>query len=253
MERMMTRRQVALLMAAGAASLVFGGCAKSEEAPQEEAAAVSEPVAQTNEAAAPEEAQPASSSLATGSALVVYYSLPEATSVDNMTQEGENSTVTIGGEVLGNVQYLAQLIAEQTGGQLARIEAVAPYPISDHQQLIAQAQEELDSGFRPEITGAPTQEQIEAADVIFLGYPIWWADLPTPMYTMLESIDLSGKTVIPFTCHGGSGFASTRETLGQLQPGADIQSSDGFSVSRNVVADSAEDVADWLNGLGFEE
>lgn len=252
MERMMTRRQVALLMATGAAGLIFGGCAKPTDAPQEETGA-DEPAINASEAVAPEAAQVAESAPPVENALVVYYSLPEATSAADITQEGENSTVTIGGEVLGNVQYLAQLIAEQTGGELARIEAVAPYPIDDHQQLIAQAQEELDSKFRPEITGAPTQEQIDAADIIFLGYPIWWADLPTPMYAMLESIDLSGKTIIPFTCHGGSGFASTRETIGQLQPGADIRGSDGFSVSRNVVADSAKDVTNWLDGLVFEE
>ena len=184
--------------------------------------------------------------------MVLYYSLPEATSIQNMTQEGENSTVTVDGEVLGNVQYLAGIIAQQTGGEEMRIEAVNPYPITDHQQLIDQAQQELNSNFRPEIIGAPTQEQIGAADVIFLGYPIWWADLPTPMYAFLESADLAGKTVIPFTCHGGSGFATTRETIAELQPGADVRNSDGFSVSRNVVADSAEDVSGWLDGLGYQ-
>lgn len=235
MDMLLTRRQAVALFAAGAASLILSGCTSQTNA------------SHTTEDTPSEAASSAGAS--SGNVLVVYYSLPEATSAANMTREGENSTVTINGEVLGNVQYLAQLIAEQTDGNLVRIEAVDPYPIEDHQALIDQAKDELDSGFRPEISGTPTPEQIEAADTIFIGYPIWWSDLPTPVYTLLESIDLSGKTVIPFTCHGGSGFSSTRATLAELQPDATIRSADGFSVSRDVVAESADDVTEWLGGL----
>lgn len=234
MDMLLTRRQAVALFAAGAASLILSGCTSQTDASRT-ADISSETASSTTDSS--------------GNVLVLYYSLPEATSVANMTREGENSTVTINGEVLGNVQYLAQLIAEQTDGNLVRIEAVDPYPIEDHQALIDQAKDELDSGFRPEISGIPTPEQIEAADTIFIGYPIWWSDLPTPVYTLLESIDLSGKTIIPFTCHGGSGFSSTRATLAELQPDATIKSADGFSVSRDVVAESADDVTEWLGGL----
>lgn len=276
MKRLMTRRQMTLLMATGAATLALGGCSQTstpeegatsadtskpdEEAqsaesasettePANEATNTEKPQAEEPETEAEPEAAPET---AAANVMVLYFSLPEATSTANMTEAGENSTVTIDGEVLGNIQYLAQLIADQTNGELIRVEAVDPYPIEDHDQLTSQAQEELNAGYRPEITGAPTPEQIEAADVIFLGHPIWWANLPTPVYTLLESINLSGKTVIPFVCHGGSGFASTRETIAQLQPNADFQGDNGFLVSRDVVADSASDVGAWLNGLGFE-
>lgn len=236
MNMLLTRRQVVALFAAGAASLILSGCTSQTDASR---------TADTSPETTSSTTNPA------GNVLVVYYSLPEATSVADMTREGKNSTVTINGEVLGNVQYLAQLIAEQTDGKLVRVEAVDPYPVEDHQALIDQAKDELDSNFRPEITGAPTREQIEAANTIFIGYPIWWSDLPTPVYSLLESIDLSGKTVIPFTCHGGSGFSSTRSTLAELQPNATIRSADGFSVSRDVVAESADDVTEWLEGLGL--
>ena len=45
--------------------------------------------------------------------------------------------------------------------------------------------------------------------MIFLGYPNWNVDLPMPLYTFLEQYDFSGKTIIPFTVHGGSGFSRT--------------------------------------------
>ena len=229
---------------------MLGGCAQSEpQGPAEPANSPTEETAPDTGSASGE----AAPSAASGKPLIIYFSLPEATSAENMTTEGENSTVTIDGEVLGNVQYLAQLVAERTGGKLMRIETVEPYDVSDHESLIAYAQQELDSGARPELqaSGVPTPEDIASASAVFLGHPIWWADLPTPYYTLLESIDLSGKEVIPFVCHGGSGFAGTRETIAELQPGADVRADDGYSVSRNTVADSAPEVEAWLEGLGY--
>ena len=248
--RRITRRQALLAMASGAAVLMLGGCAQSGvQRPAEQA---TPPAADAISDGSSESAAPASSAVS-DKPLIIYFSLPEATSAEEMTPEGENSTVTIDGEVLGNVQYLAQLVAGRTGGKLARVETVEPYDVSDHEALIAYAQRELNSGSRPELqaSGIPTPEDIASASAVFLGYPIWWADLPTPYYTLLESIDLAGKTVIPFVCHGGSGFAGTRETIAELQPDADVRAGDGYSVSRNAVADSAPEVERWLEGLGY--
>ena len=52
-------------------------------------------------------------------------------------------------------------------------------------------------------------KNMEDYDVIFLGYPIWWSDMPMAVYTFLESYDFSGKTIIPFCTHEGSGLSST--------------------------------------------
>lgn len=86
--------------------------------------------------------------------------------------------------------------------------------------------------------------------MIFLGYPNWNSDLPMPLYTFLESYDFSGKTIIPFTSHGGSGFSGTIGTISEMQPGADVLDN-GFSVSRNNVADAQNDLADWILGLNI--
>ena len=86
--------------------------------------------------------------------------------------------------------------------------------------------------------------------MIFLGYPNWNADLPMPLYTFLEQYDFSGKTIIPFTTHGGSGFSRTVQTISEMQPGATVVS-DGLSISRNSVAGAESDVAAWVNGLNL--
>ena len=84
----------------------------------------------------------------------------------------------------------------------------------------------------------------------FLGYPIWWYDLPMPLYCFLEQTGLSGKTIIPFTVHGGSCLLDTVDTIAALQPGANVVKN-GLSISRNNVARSAHDITAWLRRIGM--
>ena len=62
----------------------------------------------------------------------------------------------------------------------------------------------------------------------------------------------SGKTIIPFNSHGGSGFSNTIEEIKELQPDANI-SDEGLSISRDKVADSVQDVTDWAKSLDLSE
>ena len=93
-------------------------------------------------------------------------------------------------------------------------------------------------------------ENPDSYDVIFLGYPNWNADLPMPLYTFLEEYNFSGKTIIPFTTHGGSGFSRTIQTISDLQPNATVVS-DGLSISRNSVIGAEGEVVEWVNELGL--
>ncbi len=72
-----------------------------------------------------------------------------------------------------------------------------------------------------------------------------------PLYTFLETYDFSGKTIIPFTAHGGSGFSDTVDTIAELQPEATV-SEEGFSISRNGVADAEEEIRSWAEGLNLQ-
>lgn len=75
-------------------------------------------------------------------------------------------------------------------------------------------------------------------------------DMPQPLYTFLEEYDFSGKTIIPFCSHGGSGFSRTESTIADLQPEAEV-SSKGLSISRNDVSNSEDKVAAWVRSLGY--
>ena len=74
--------------------------------------------------------------------------------------------------------------------------------------------------------------------------------MPQALYTFLEEYDFTGKTIIPFCPHGGSGFSRTESTIAELAPGAEV-SENGLTISRNDVADSAEEVAVWAKSLGL--
>lgn len=177
-----------------------------------------------------------------GNILIAYFSVPETDGTDTVAGA---SRVVVDGEVLGNNQYIAQLIQQEAGGDLFRIETVQEYP-GTHDELLDFAYNELAENARPELSSQI--ENLDDYDVIFLGYPNWNADLPMPLYTFLEEYDFSGKTIIPFTAHGGSGFSGTIQTIQELQPEATVIE-DGLEISRNSVPDAQSDVADWVAGL----
>lgn len=145
------------------------------------------------------ETETADSESAGSNILIAYFSVPETDGVDTAASA---SRVAADGEVLGNCQYIAQLIQEEAGGDLFRIETVQEYP-GTHDPLLEFAYNERADQARPELSSQI--ENLDSYDVIFLGYPNWNSDLPMPLYTFLEQYDFSGKTIIPFTTHGGSG------------------------------------------------
>lgn len=153
-----------------------------------------------------------------GKALIVYFSVPETDSAEDMNAEEKNSTVVIDGEVLGNTQYVAYVIQENTGADIFRIEPKAPYPM-DHAELEEVATEEKSNNAMPEI--AAEVENMEQYNTVFLGYPNWYADMPRIIYSFLDKYDLSDKTVVPFVTSGGSGFSDTINTITELEPEAE--------------------------------
>ena len=116
----------------------------------------------------------------------------------------------------GNTSIIAHMIAEQTGADLFEIEAVTPYPTS-HSELLDVSRQEMANNARPEIAG--TVDNMDDYDTIFIGYPNWWGDMPMIVYSFLEGYDLSGKTVVPFCTHGGSGLSNTESTIADITGG----------------------------------
>ena len=171
--------------------------------------------------------------------LVVYFSMPDS---------NDNSSVEIDGETLGNTQYMAYVIQENTGANIFRIVPTVPYP-TDHDELVDLAQKEQSDNARPAFNGSI--ENFDSYDTVFVGYPNWWGDMPMILYTFFDAYDFSGKTIIPFNTHGGSGFSNTISTIRSLEPNAEVKN--GKSISRNSIQDAEQEIIDWVRSLGFEK
>jgi len=115
------------------------------------------------------------------------------------------------------------------------------------------AQKEQNENARPELAGSI--DNMADYDVIFLGYPNWWGDMPMAIYTFLESYDFSGKTIVPFCTHEGSGLSDTVKSISNTCSDAEIL--DGLAIRGKTAQESEEEaketVIGWLNEIGFVE
>ena len=159
---------------------------------------------------------------------------------------GDSNTLVAYFSWSGNTEAMANLIAEQTGGTLFEIAPATPYT-DDYDALLDIAQQEQADNARPEL--AATVENWDSYDVVLVGYPDWWSDAPMVIYSFLESYDWTGKTMVPFCTSGGSGFGRSLDRLPDSAPGATIL--EGLQVSGSSAADSGEEVAEWIAGLGL--
>ena len=149
----------------------------------------------------------------------------------------------------GNTQIVAETIAELTRGHLYHITTVEPYP-DDYASMLARAQEELDADARPEFAGE--LPNLDDYDIIMIGYPIWHAATPRPVLTFLENYDLSGKTLIPFNTHEGSGQSGTVSEIAASAPNAEML--EGIAIQGKTAQEDADQtrelLSDWLSGIG---
>ena len=180
-----------------------------------------------------------------GKSLVVYFSVPETDGVDASSGA---SRVLSGGKVMGNTQYVAAIIAEATGSDLFEIKTVHTYPGS-HKALIDAAKVEIDNNARPKL--ATHIKNLKDYDVVFVGFPNWWYDMPMPLYTFFDEYDFGGKTVIPFCTHGGSRFSGAIKTIRELEPKATVL--DGYAIARDRVPDSEDGVLKWLEKIEMKK
>ena len=173
--------------------------------------------------------------------LVAYYTMPER---DGTSASSGASRIVSNGQVIGNVQYMAGLIAQETGGDLFQIDTQQTYPAS-HRAIVNQASSEQSANARPQLS--THIDNLDDYDVILVGYPIWWGEIPMAMYSFFDEYDFSGKTIIPFSSHGGSGFSGTPAEIRRLEPNADLRS--GYTVDRLDVAGDGENIRNWARGL----
>ena len=184
---------------------------------------------------------------AQSSLLVAYFSYAENAALpDDVDASASASIQPWNGALTGNTGVVADMIAQATGADLFSIRTVEQYP-DTYNATIDQGQQEQSDGARPEL--ATHLENLDSYDTIFLGFPNWWGDMPMAVYTFLDEVDLSGKTVIPFVTSGGSGFSNTISTIQQMEPQATVQ--EGLSIGASSATGAQQQVESWLSELGL--
>jgi len=163
--------------------------------------------------------------------LIAYYS-----------RKGNNY---MGGKIvnlpIGNTEVVATKIQKLTGSDLFQIETVKTYPV-DYTETTTVAMDEKKKNARPELT--ERVDNMDSYDVIYLGYPNWWGTFPMAVFTFLESYDFSGKTIIPFCTHEGSGLGNSERDIKKLCPNAIVKS--GLAIRGGSVKNADNEITDWI-------
>ncbi len=227
MARTMTRRAFCAMTA----TTFLAACGhNTQEDPTSETATTSDADSNAPEATESEATTESQESASTSKTLVVYYSRADENYADGGKEWLE----------VGHTKVMAGYIAEALGADQYEIVPVEPYPEGyDDCCDVAMAEQRDDS--RPVIANA--LPDVSAYDLVFIGCPIWWGEEPMIVRTFLEGVDLSGKTVVPFTTHGGSGLGSVPRNVATFAPSADVR--EGHAVAGTSVDGARDEVVAW--------
>lgn len=196
-----------------------------EDADKAEASSDTQETAQTEESGEP---SPEETGEAGTKALVVYFS------------------------ATGNTKAVAETLAELSGADIYEIVPEQPYTDEDlnyNDRTTRATVEQNDPDARPAISGSITD--FEQYEVVYVGYPIWWGDMPRILYTFFDAYDFTGKTIAPFCTSGGSGLSGTPGTIAELEAGAEVL--DGLHISDSKADSSESSVSQWLGSIGQAE
>jgi flavodoxin len=144
----------------------------------------------------------------------------------------------------GTTETIAGFIHDKAGGDMFKIETITPYPV-DYGATLTIAQQELGQNARPELSGSVSN--MDAYDILFLGYPIWHGYEPMAIRSFLDRYDISGKTIVPFCTIGSTGIGSSVTSIRNLASGATVL--DG----RRFNAGARNDVNAWIQTIGVTE
>ncbi|MCD7878911.1 MAG: NAD(P)H-dependent oxidoreductase [Candidatus Gastranaerophilales bacterium] len=143
----------------------------------------------------------------------------------------------------GNTKAVAEKIQTVTGGDLFEIETKVKYP-SNYDEVVNQAKTEKQNDVRPELIN---NGDVSNYDIIFVGTPVWWYTMASPVKTFLANNNFYDKIIVPFCTHGGGGASSTYTDMQKLAPNAKILN--GYTSYEKTA--NLKDVENWIKGLNL--
>lgn len=181
--------------------------------------------------------------------LIVYFSRWGNTEYPSDVDATASASIVVDNNFrYGTTEYVANMIAENVGGDLHRIETVTPYT-ADFDELRDVNHDEMSSNYLPELK--ESNLDISAYDTVFIGYPVWATDVPQAVLSFLKEYDLSGKTVIPFCTHDGYGAGNSYQTIAEASHAA--VSLEGIAIEAKDVPNAQDTVSSWLADIGISK
>lgn len=140
----------------------------------------------------------------------------------------------------GNTEVIAEYIRDVTGADIFKVEPANPYS-ADYNTCIEEAKKRQEAHNAPIVTKLPDLSEYE---IIYIGAPVYWEDMPEELVTALKDIDFSGKIIRPFTTHEGSGLGSIPNQIKRICSGAEIL--EGLAIRGSSVNTSKNRVEEWI-------
>lgn len=165
-------------------------------------------------------------------AIIAYFSRRDENYVNGMIKKLD----------VGNTEAAANILQKLTGADIFRMQPVQEYS-KDYNECIAQAQADQRRDARPELKAYP--ESLDGYDTVYLGYPNYWGTMPMAVFTFLEHFDFSGKIIVPFCTHEGSGMGHSESDIRQLCPNAEVKR--GLALRGGSSPHFEAEIRRWLN------
>ena len=182
--------------------------------------------------------------------LIVYFTYSENIGDTSGMDVDAITSASLHGEKIikeGNMQVMVKEIQQRTGADVYPIVVQEPYA-PNFDDMTNKAKADIEQEKIMPLKG--TLPDLSAYDVIYFGTPIWWYILSAPVSTFLKQTDFSGKTIVPFGIHRGSGWNKNLDTIQDLQPGAKM--ANGFTIdARTPNEETRTQFQNFLTDLGI--
>lgn len=174
-------------------------------------------------------------------------------------QKQKKNVVVLYFSATGTTKGAAKKIGKKTKGKVIAIKAKNPYTeddldygnedsrvVKEHETASSPAKSKV----RPKISNLKEiKKAVKKADVVYIGYPIWWGEAPHIVYTLVENVSLKKKTVVPFATSISSGLGSSAK---HLKTKAKISSKTKWLKGRNFYdVPSQKTVNKWIGKLKY--
>ena len=146
----------------------------------------------------------------------------------------------------GATKKLAEIFQKAKSADAVELRLVTAYP-STYDSTIAAVKAQRDAKQWPVLENAKVE--LDKYDTVYLGYPIMFGSFAPPIYTFLDSNDLSGKVVVPFCTYGSGGRKASAAELKTLEPNANVTLAYGISNKRMTAENGAEVAAKEVEGF----